>query len=257
MASKPTDDLRSLADAVGASFPLLIYDHGEQPDNSQMVFSIADGSTRTFQIPELRNCRCPETPSGLVLMVDPASLQSSLWNPQTGEKIPLPAMANPLPELCHCLLSDTISSPDCLVLVSDLRQPELLFCKVRGGSAWVSQSYDIGLYELPESHPAPKKRCIGNMAAVRGKFYFFKSRDVIGVLSFVHNPEPQLEEIVTFDAPLPTIESDATQVVTMMFLLECCQELFLVCLFLLGPSFERMRILVPIGWTSPSNNGTR
>ncbi|GJN05712.1 hypothetical protein PR202_ga23368 [Eleusine coracana subsp. coracana] len=240
MASKPTDDLESLA-AAAASFPLLVYDHGEQPDNSQMVFSVADGSMRTFQVPELRNYRCLETPSGLVLMVDPASLQSSLWNPQTGQKIPLPAMHKPLPERCQCLLSDTISSPDCLVLVSDLKQPQLLFCKVRGGSAWISQSYDLGLYELPGSYSAPeKKRVIGNMAAVQGKFYFFKARDVIGVLSFAHSPEPQLEEIATFDAPLPTIESDAPLFVTMMFLLESCQELFLVCLFLLGPSFERI-----------------
>ncbi|KAK3160427.1 hypothetical protein QOZ80_1BG0059310 [Eleusine coracana subsp. coracana] len=174
-------------------------------------------------------------------MVDPTTLQSSLWNPQTGEKIPLPAMDKPLPKHCQCLLSDTISSPDCLVLVSDLKQPQLLFCKVRGGSAWISQSYDLGLYDLPESYSAPKKQLIGSMAGVGGKFYFVKSGSVIGILSFAHhNPEPQLQEITTFDAPLPTIQSDASLIVTTPFLLECCQELIVVCLFMLGPNFERI-----------------
>ncbi|KAK3160435.1 hypothetical protein QOZ80_1BG0059420 [Eleusine coracana subsp. coracana] len=125
------------------------------------MFSVADGSSHTYQVPELSNYRCLETPRGLVLNVDTSSLQSFLWNPQTGEKLALPAMDKPLPERCQCLLSDTISSPDCLVLVSDLKQPQLLFCKVRGGSAWVSQSYDLGCYDLPESYSAPKKQLIG------------------------------------------------------------------------------------------------
>lgn len=40
MESKPTDGLSALA----ASFPLLVYDHGEQT-----VLSVADSSSRTIQ----------------------------------------------------------------------------------------------------------------------------------------------------------------------------------------------------------------
>ncbi|KAK3160437.1 hypothetical protein QOZ80_1BG0059440 [Eleusine coracana subsp. coracana] len=235
------DDLGSLA---AASFPLLVYDHGEQPDNSQVVFSVADGSSHTCQVPEMKNHRCLETPRGLVLTVDTTTLHSSLWNTQTGEKIALPAMDKQLPEHCRCLISDTVSSPDCLVLVYDMTQPELLFCQVTGSVAWISQSYDIGLYELPPSHPdshiPPSKVVIGSMAAVQGKFYFLHSNDVLGVFSYACDPEPHLE-LSTLDAPEPTIVRDAPQVVTMSYLLESSsRELFLVCLFYLGCSFERV-----------------
>jgi hypothetical protein len=125
MELKQTEIPSSLA---AASFPLLVYEYGEQPDNSQIMFAVADGTSCAYQVSELSNYRCVETPSGLVLIVDTASLQSFLWNPQTGEKIALPAMDKALPEHCRCLLSDAISSPDCLVLVYDLAQPELLFC---------------------------------------------------------------------------------------------------------------------------------
>ncbi|KAK3160451.1 hypothetical protein QOZ80_1BG0059640 [Eleusine coracana subsp. coracana] len=184
MESTQTEVLSSLA---ASSFPLLVYDHGEEPDNSQMVFSVADGSTRTLKIPELRNYRCLETPSGLVLIVDTASLQSSLWDPQTGEKMALPVMDKALPDRCRCLLSDTFTAPDCLVLIYDLRQPELLSVRV---------------------------------------------------LSLYHDPEPRLE-IANFDAPMPTIVTDALQIITMSYLLESSQELFMVCLFYVHYSFER------------------
>ncbi|CAL4951806.1 unnamed protein product [Urochloa decumbens] len=253
MESKPTgDDPGSLA-AAAASFPLLVYDHGEQPDNSQTVLSVADGSSRTYQLPEMRNFRCLETPQGLVLMVDTVSLHCSLWNPQTGEKTPLPAMDEAPPDRCRCLVSDTISStpdwipdgeapPDSLVVVCDFTRPELLLCRVRGSGAaakWVRQPYDfMGLYEVPGK--APTARTIAEIAAMQGLFYFLMPRGVVGTLvCFADDPEPHLE-LVTFDAPEPTIASDAPQVVTLSYLLESCGELFLVCLFFLGCGLERV-----------------
>uniref|UniRef100_A0A0A8Z392 KIB1-4 beta-propeller domain-containing protein n=1 Tax=Arundo donax TaxID=35708 RepID=A0A0A8Z392_ARUDO len=77
------------------------------------------------------------------------------------------------------------------------------------------------------------------MAAVQGKFYFRKSPGVVGVLSFAHDPEPHME-MATFDAPMPTFVGDAPQKVTMTYLLESSQQLFLVCLFFLGCSFEHI-----------------
>lgn len=136
------------------------------------------------------------------------------------------------------MLSDTISSPECIVLVHNLTQPELTFCRDTGGSAWVSQAYDIGLYALPpESDFPPTKKQITTMTAMKGKFYFTKSQDVLGVLSFAHDPEPHME-LTSFDARTPILDSDAAQVVTVSYLLESSQELFLVCLFLLGCSLE-------------------
>ncbi|OEL30266.1 hypothetical protein BAE44_0008716 [Dichanthelium oligosanthes] len=100
-------------------------------------------------------------------MVDTASFQCWLWNPQTGEKTALPAMDEELPQHCRCLISDTRScSPywisdsvtplDSLVLVYDLTKPQLLFCRIRGGAAaWSRKSYDMGPLRGPG---APRHR---------------------------------------------------------------------------------------------------
>ncbi|CAO2185809.1 unnamed protein product [Urochloa humidicola] len=115
MEPRPTgNDPGSLAAA--ASFPLLVYDHGEQPDNSQTVLSVADGSSRTYQLPEMRNFRCLETPQGLVLIIDTASFHCSLWNPQTGEKTragPVISGARANPKLGALLSLATLSNGPC------------------------------------------------------------------------------------------------------------------------------------------------
>ncbi|WVZ72410.1 hypothetical protein U9M48_020876 [Paspalum notatum var. saurae] len=144
---------KDLGPLAAASFPLLVYDHGAPPhDIVQTVLSVADGSLRTIQVPEMCNYTCLETPQGLVLMVDTAAASSQqcwLWNPQTGEKTALPAMDEPLPEHCRCLVYDASSSPppdywspdyedtappDSLVLVYDLERPEMLMCRIGGGA---------------------------------------------------------------------------------------------------------------------------
>ncbi|RLN23853.1 hypothetical protein C2845_PM07G00710 [Panicum miliaceum] len=98
MESTPAEDLSPLS-SVASSFPLLVYDydHGDPPDTYQTVLSVADGSMRTFQVPEMCSQACLETPCGLVLVADTVSPRCSLWNPQTGEKIALPAMDRALP----------------------------------------------------------------------------------------------------------------------------------------------------------------
>ena len=262
MESKLTEDVGPLAAAaVASSFPLLVYDyeHGDPPEISQTVLSVADGSMRTIRVPEMCDYTCLETPQGLMLMVDTASGSCWLWNPQTGEKTALPAMdGGELPDHCRCLVSDTTSypphwisdddvdHPDSLVLVYDLTRPELLFCRIRGGAGWVKQSYDMGIEVSAaaatgeEEGPTPSA-AISYMAAVQGVFYYSESRDVIGALfSFADDPEPRLE-LVTFDARLPTLALDAPQLtVTKSYLLESSRELFLVCLFYIGCTVERI-----------------
>nr|CAB3476147.1 unnamed protein product [Digitaria exilis] len=219
---------------MASSFPLLVYEdqHREPPENvvvyHQTILSVADGSTCTLQ--------------GAMLMVGTLSspMPCTLWNPQTGEKTTLPAMDKPLPVSCRCLLSDAVSNPDCLVLVYSFDEPELRFCHVRGGGgAWVTQSYDIGLYEIPGLQLAPERRHINNMAAVKGKFYFLESPNVMGVFSFAQSPEPHLE-LSTFTATMPRFICDDPHVATLSYLLESCQELFLVCLFYPGCTFESL-----------------
>ncbi|TKW13530.1 hypothetical protein SEVIR_5G107700v4 [Setaria viridis] len=239
MDPKATGDLTSLA----ASFPLVVYDHGEQPDNSHTMLSVVDGSSHTCRIPELQNSTCLETPCGLVLVADNTTpSQCSLWNPQTGEKISLPALDAAPPENSRCLLSDTVSSPDCLVLINDTTGFSFMFCHVRGGTAWTTQPYDIGLYALPPgSLSAPAKMEIDNLAAVQGKFYFMENLDEVWVLSFAQDPEPHLE-MTSFDALMPTFVSvsDEPQLVIDTYLLESSQELFLVCVYMPGCDFEHI-----------------
>ncbi|CAL4958444.1 unnamed protein product [Urochloa decumbens] len=243
MESKPSEE--PCSPLAAASFPLLVYDYGYPPDFHQAMLSAAGMSMRALQVHELCNYTCLETPHGLVLMADTVTSSGwcCLWNPQTGEKIPLPAMEKMLPERCRCLLSGAVSSPDCLVLVHTFGEPELMFCRVRGGGAWVTQSYDIGLCQIPGSQTPPKKKYITGMAAVQGKFYFFEAPDVLQVFSFVQSPEPHLELATCFDAITPRFTCDdapRTATVTLSYLLESCQELFLVCLFYLGCDFEHL-----------------
>ncbi|CAL4951828.1 unnamed protein product [Urochloa decumbens] len=253
---KPREDTSPLA---AASFPLLVYDHGEQLDNSQIALSVADGSSRTYQLPEMRNSRCLETPQGLVLIIDNASFHCSLWNPQTGERTPLPAMEEAPPQYCRCLVSDTGSStppwvtdgaapPESLVLVCDLARPELLFCRIRGGGAWVRQPYDMGRYEIPGFPPTV--RTIHEMAVLMGMFFFLHpGEEAVGALvSFAggDDPEPRHLGFPGFDAPLPTLhrkeEAKKELTATKSYLLESNRELFLVRLMFVvgGTAMERI-----------------
>jgi hypothetical protein len=256
MEPKPADDLGSLSAA--ASFPLLVYDHGEKPaGNSQTVLSVADGSTRTYQVPELSKFRCLETPQGLVLLVDTVSLQCSLWNPQTGEKTALPAMDEELPRHCRCLISDTgpsppawvtdgVAPPDSLVLVCDLEHPQLLFCRIRGGAAWVRKPYDKGLYEVPGKAPTP--RTIHDIAVLMGMFFFLEppAGDAVGAfVSLAGEPEEPCLEFVSFDAPLPAFirrEEDKDELAAAKwYLVESSNVLYLVRLMFIGCNLERIQ----------------
>ncbi|CAO2185814.1 unnamed protein product [Urochloa humidicola] len=157
MESKATaDDLTSLA----SSFPLLVYDrYDEQPDNSQIMLSVADGSTHTCRVPEIQNCRCLETQRGLVLAVDTTSLQCSLWNPQTGGKIPLPALDKPLPEYCRCLLSDTISDPPLIASSSSTTSRSQSSCSAtseEGGSGSGSPMTSVSTSSPGGPNPTPR-----------------------------------------------------------------------------------------------------
>ncbi|KAJ1282439.1 hypothetical protein BS78_03G051900 [Paspalum vaginatum] len=166
-------------------------------------------------------------------------------------------MDEPLPDHCRCLVSaaatgpspspgsswvpDGVPCPDSFVLVYDLARPTLRFCRIRGGDGarWVSQTYDLGLHEVPGKEPT--QRAIGDMAAVQGAFFYLESRDALGglVVSLADGPEPRLEP-VTFHASLPKLARDAEQTVTKAYLLESDKRLFLVCLFFIGCTLERI-----------------
>ncbi|CAO2182113.1 unnamed protein product [Urochloa humidicola] len=165
------------ADAGGrpplGTLPVLVYDHGLDPNNKQTAFAIGDQSLHTSVVPELANNYYHVTPHGWVLLVSPGpSPHTRLWDPRSGESVPLPAMERELPDEgdWKCYLSDAPTAPSCIVLVLYIYEPKFLYCRV-GDSSWSAHEYDIGEVKLPPMR-TPRKLVIQQTAAVDGKFYF-------------------------------------------------------------------------------------
>ncbi|RLN04403.1 hypothetical protein C2845_PM13G15540 [Panicum miliaceum] len=94
------------------TLPVLVYDHGRGPNNRQTAFAIGDESLHTSVVPELANNYYHATPHGWVLLVAPGpSPRTRLWDPRSGESVPLPAMERGLPEDWECCLSDAPTAP--------------------------------------------------------------------------------------------------------------------------------------------------
>jgi hypothetical protein len=97
------------------------------------------------------------------------------------------------------------------------------------------------------SGKVPTPRAIGEMAAVQGMFFYLdhETVGVVGALVILPgDPEPRLEP-VTSEAPLPTLAMDMDAQrrvgqVTRHYLLESSKQLFLVCVFYLGFTLERI-----------------
>ncbi|KAL6616503.1 hypothetical protein ACP70R_038773 [Stipagrostis hirtigluma subsp. patula] len=207
------------------SLPLLVYDHGEHPNNRQTVFSIADQSLGTHIVPELTENNFHVTSHGWVVLQDPSSLHARLWNPRSGETIGLPATEHELTMNWKCYLSDTPNASSCIVLLLYMAEPKFLYCCV-GDSCWTVHDYDIGNVGLPSEYAPPEKRVIHQMAAVDGKFYFLETGE-LGVIEF--SPKPVFSNLDYPHAGFPDGSNcvDSTLVASR-------GELFVVNMFLKG-----------------------
>ena len=195
------------------TLPVLVYDHGLDPNNRQTALAIGDQSLHTGVVPELADYYYYVTPHGWVLLVapGPSPRTTCLWDPRTGERVSLPAMDGELPEYgddWRCSLSDAPTAASCHVLVLHTRKPSFRYCRVGGGDdddGWKSHDYDIGnLMRPPPDHATPGPSVvIHEAAAVGGKFYFHEKPRKLGAvdlsqatpeLSFVDYQEPELPE---------------------------------------------------------------
>ena len=148
------------------TLPVLVYDHGRGSNNRrQTAFAIGDESLHTSIVPELADNYYHATPHGLgshgwVILVAPGpSPRPRLWDPRSGESVPLPIMELGLPEDWECCLSDAPTAPSCVVLVLDMKKPRFLYCRV-GDTLLSTHDYDIGDVMLSPEYAPPSKLVI-------------------------------------------------------------------------------------------------
>ncbi|CAL4953363.1 unnamed protein product [Urochloa decumbens] len=224
------------------TLPVLVYDHGLSPNNRrQTAFAIGDQSLHTSFVPELAGNRYHATPHGWVLLVSPAgpSRRARLWDPRSGESVPLPDMdREPPPELWECCLSAAPTAASCVVLVLDKKEPRFLYCRV-GDTRWSAHEYDIGDVMLPPEYAPPSKVLIDRAAAVDGKFYFRPNGNRMGVIDF----SPAVPEFSYIDFPPQPEFPDGSNICNEL-LVESRGELYNVYVYLKEFSPEVLTVRV-------------
>ncbi|XP_044384183.1 uncharacterized protein, partial [Triticum aestivum] len=197
------------------SLPLLVFEH--QPARNETTAATGDDDEDTpemlmFSISEERTCTeptpamlspqdnqiCFATPQGWIFILHGAApWETWLWHPVTGETIPLPPIRDDhyVPTNCACYLTHSSTAhPDCAVVLLDVADPDVWFCRINGGSGreWAQHTYDVGGYTLPEgdddcTSTLPTKRVIaGVVAALGGKLHFIFSESNQYKMGVVH-----------------------------------------------------------------------
>nr|TKW20022.1 hypothetical protein SEVIR_4G058000v2 [Setaria viridis] len=157
---------------------------------------------------ELKNSNIWATPQGWVLVRDAAASSTYLLDPHNPRtRIQLPHLPEDnLPPVCTCLLSgypdDPANPKGCLVLLIELDNPIIRYCRIGGGGGdgdeWVKHEYDIGTLDLPEG--SSEKLVMCSVAACNGKFYFNGGFDELGVLEFGGPVAPAFSSVAIRDA---------------------------------------------------------
>jgi hypothetical protein len=177
-----------------------------------LMFSISEERTYTEARPAMlspEDKSCSTTPQGWIFVSqDAPPWETWLWHPLTGETIPLPPIQDDhyIPNNCSCFLTHSSAAhPDCAVVLLDISDPDMWFCRINGGSsrAWGQHRYNVGEYTLPDKDgdedSAPTKRIIPPVvAAVGGKLHF--------VFSESNNQYEMGIVDLDFSTPSPTAE---------------------------------------------------
>ncbi|KAL6616554.1 hypothetical protein ACP70R_038824 [Stipagrostis hirtigluma subsp. patula] len=174
--------------------PCLAFHHR---DRSTALFSVSGGHRRIVSGDTddlLRNKTVCPTAWGLLLVRDPDTMATFLWNPHDGDQLHLPPLEgvdDAVLMYSHCLLSDKPSASGCVVLLVEPEDTLIWYCHP-GDDNWVKHDYDIGSHVLPhypdEGIHTTEKHPICPIAACRGKFYFNSTSTELGVLEFCPDP---------------------------------------------------------------------
>lgn len=212
-------------------------------DHSTALFSaskekliVGDGETDKH----LQNKTICPTARGLLLVRDPGTLATFLWNPQDGDRVHLPSLQG-LEDAAlmhsHCLLSDEPSAPGCVVLLVEAGGDDSTFL-------WYCRpGDDIGtqICSQPDEQERYEKTPICPIAACRGKFYVNASSTELGVLEF--SPDPVFSFVVVDDdgsTDEPEEDEDGeVEPRKAVFLVESGDELYRVTLLCYSTSYDR------------------
>ncbi|CAN6330682.1 unnamed protein product [Urochloa humidicola] len=168
----------------------------------------------------------------MLIMEHPSSDETSttyLWNPSTGDKLPLPNIQenHGLLLLSKCLLSHKDPShPGCVVvLVCSGETAAVWYCHTAGGR-WRRRSH-----EMP--------RRISAVASCRGKLYFINPRERIGTIDFPSTPaddddDEQQHPVIVQYFDVPAIEFPNGMDSASSWLVESHDQIFRVCMFFAG-----------------------
>jgi len=212
-----------------------------------LIYSLSERSivTSTEMMNAIGNNFCFSTPQGWLLILGKVSDDAWLWHPLTGETITLPPIHDDhyIPVNCSCLLTHASAAhPDCAVVLLDVADPLMWFCRVNGWSdrGWGQHTYDIGDYELPEEFRTPStptKNVIADVAALRGKLHFTftdeSGQDKMGIIDLDfpadHHAHPPAAEFRGFDVS-NKLEFPDGLCSGSICLVESMDELFAVCI---------------------------
>uniref|UniRef100_A0ACD6ADX9 Uncharacterized protein n=1 Tax=Avena sativa TaxID=4498 RepID=A0ACD6ADX9_AVESA len=173
---------------VTSSLPCLVFDHGYEHRTST-IYNVSDGTHRPgddiFEL--LRGNKLSwVTSHNWVLVWDKATLVTYLWNPHSNNKIDLPPLAEPPTAEAGCVLSSKPIDPGgCTVLLAASTSNLMWYCRVGdpAASSWVRHEYDVGSVRVPPGYPDhPTKQVMYRPASWRGRFYYQRPSDEIGVL---------------------------------------------------------------------------
>lgn len=132
---------------------------------------------------------CP-TARGLLLVRDPDTMATFLWNPSSNDdKVQLPPLRGVDDVVLmdsHCLLSDKLAAHGCVVILVEAWHDNTTIWHCRpGGDLWEKYEYDIGSQLLPyPDRTEIEKKVICPIAACQGKFYFNCTTTEMWVLDF-------------------------------------------------------------------------
>ncbi|KAJ1292146.1 hypothetical protein BS78_02G369600 [Paspalum vaginatum] len=237
-------------DAPSSSFPtgMLMYSLSER-----RIIVYADGGGMPEMMAAEDNA-CFSTPQGWVLIIGygEATTEAWLWHPLTGDTVALPPIRgdHDIPINCKCLLTHASAAhPECAVVLLDVADPVMWFCKVNAGggrmSSWGQHRYDIGDYGLPEEFrtaSTPTKVTIADVAASRrGKLHFtFAStesaaagQEKVCIVDLVFRPEPDHGDdpptAVLREFDVPKLKFPQGMRSGTVWLVESREELFAVC----------------------------
>lgn len=247
---------------VLSSVPLLVYEYedpavvhpaGSTPTAAakMLMYSLPERSivyTHDSR-PQAMEGNFFSTPQGWLVILGHGEVTSeaSMWHPLTGETITLPPIHDDhhIPTNCKCLLThNSAAHPDCAVVLLDVADPLMWFCRVNGGAdrRWGQHTYDIGNYEFLDEFRTPStptKKVIGSVAALKGKLHFcfmesHQNKMCVVDLDFPSDHgHPPTAEFHEFDVS-PEFGIKFPDGICSIHLVESMDELFAVCVFYVG-----------------------